>query len=56
MPIVLTHDGVKSSSNLFVSYAEMFELLEDLAALVGKLKNPTARAEARRAKKAGDQG
>lgn len=56
MAIVLTNDGVKSSSNLFVSYFEMFKLLEELAALVEETKNPRAMAEAWRTKKAEDKG
>lgn len=56
MPIVLTNGGLKSSSDLIVSYAEMFKLLEELGAVAGELKDPRGLAETRRAKKKADEG
>jgi hypothetical protein len=55
MPVVLTNDGIKSSSGLLASYAEAFKLLEELVAAAAELKDPTGMAEARRAKKAADK-
>jgi hypothetical protein len=55
MPVVLTNDGVKSSSGLLVSFAEAFKLLEELVAVATELKDPRGMAEARRAKKAADK-
>jgi hypothetical protein len=55
MPVILTNDGIKSSSGLLVSYAEAFKLLGELAADAIMLMDPSGIPEARRANKAADK-
>lgn len=51
MPIVLTNDGVRSSSNIEVSYSELFELLQDFEAIVLEVKDPKAMVDKHLAKR-----